>query len=346
MDKKMRRSLHVLIILAISYLAYLLYGPISSFLGDLLKVVSPFIFGFGIAFILHPIVDWLVKHKFKRLTAVLVVVMVVVGIFAAFFGAFLPLVFAQFVNVVKVAPGIITDLIENLESTILSDISFFDKSGLSTFDWQAVLTSGFDSTTELVSLILTKAYSSIMFIVVTPVLLVYFLFDYNNIRIYVKNFLNKHEYKKAYNFLKDYEKLLSRYVGGLLIVMIVLSLISFVMFSISGLENALLFGFIIGITNIIPFIGNIIGGIIALLFALSQSTTMAIIILIEVVVLIVIESNFVTPLIQGKSISINPLVIIFGITIFGFLFGFFGILLAIPLIIFFKLIVKHYLEKL
>lgn len=346
MDKRMKRSLYILVLLAITYLSLLLYIPVTGFLSELVGVVSPFIFGFAIAFILHPLVDWLVGKKIKRIYAVLLVVVSFIGVFALFFGAFLPLVFAQFMNVIKIAPGIISDMVAYFEDTILGEVSYWDKTGLSTFDWQSLLSSSFSSTTDLVSLLLTKAYSSVMFIVVTPILLVYFLFEYNNIREYVKGFLAKHEFDRLRAFFKDYEKLLSRYVGGLLSVMVVLSIISSIMFHFSGLENALLFGFIIGLTNVIPFIGNIIGGLIAILFALSQSTTLAIIIAVEVIILIVIESNFVTPMIQGKSISINPLVIIFGITIFGFIFGFFGILLAIPLIIMIKLIVKHFFEKL
>jgi len=346
MDKRTKSALFVLIIMGITYMGFLLYPLIGGLVGNLLKVIAPFIVGFGIAFILHPIVDWLVGKKIKRIIAALIVVIVFVGVIALFFGSFLPLVFAQFVGVVKIAPGIIMDFIAYFEDTVLGGMNFAEQQNLETFDWQSVITDGFSTTGELVTFLISKAYSSVSFLLFTPILLIYFLFDYNNIRDYYKNFLQKHNYQRLYAFSKEYEKLLSRYVGGLLIVMLVLTLISTVMFSLSGLENALLFGFIIGIINMIPFIGNIIGGAIAILFALSQSVTLSIIILIEVIVLIVVESNFVTPMIQGKSISINPLVIIFGITVFGFIFGFFGILLAIPLIIFFKLIVKHYFEKL
>lgn len=346
MDKRLSRALYILVLMGIAYMAFLLYPQVSGLFGGLFSVLTPFVVGFAGAFVLHPIVDWLVDRKLKRIWAVLLVVIVTLAAIVIFFGSFLPLVFAEFVEVIKIAPDILSNIVTVLEDTIFSGIGLDAQYNFETFDWQSIIISGFDTTGELVTFLISRAYTSVSFALITPILLVYFLFDYNRIREYVKSFLTRHEYKRLYAFMSDYEKLLSRYAGGLMTVMIVLTLISTIMFSISGLENALLFGFIIGITNIIPFIGNIIGGAIAVLFALSQSMTLAIIILVEVVVLIFIESNVVTPMIQGKSISINPLLIIFGITIFGYIFGFFGVLLAIPLIIFFKLIIKHYFEKL
>lgn len=342
MDKKLRNALLILIGLGIVYMTFLVYPLLSGLIKDFLGVISPFIVGFAIAFILHPLVDWLVDKKVKRIYAVLLVVVALLAVVVVFFGSFLPLVFAQFLNVIKIAPGVITDIITYFEGIFNFDAGY----NLETFDWQTVLTTGFDTTGDFVTFLISRAYTSVSFVLITPILLIYFLFDYNNIREYIKNFLTRHDFTRMYAFSKEYEKLLSRYVGGLLVVMVVLTLISTVMFSISGLEYALLFGFIIGITNMIPFIGNIIGGAIAILFAMSQSMTLAIIIAIEVVVLIIVESNFVTPMIQGKSVDINPLAIIFGITVFGYIFGFVGVLLAIPMIIFFKLIMKHYFEKL
>lgn len=346
MDKRMKKSLFILVLMGITYMSFLLYPLVSGLMTSLLGVLAPFIVGFAIAFILHPLVEWVVDRKVKRIFAVLIVVIIFIGVIVLFFGSFFPLIFAQFINVIKIAPEVITNFIVYIEDNVFEGMTFAQQGTLDTFDWQSVIATGFDTTGDLVTYVVSKTYSSVTFLLLTPILLIYFLFDYNNIRSYYKNFLNRHNYKKLYAFSKDYEKLLSRYVGGLLMVMIVLTIISTVMFSVSGLKNALLFGFIIGITNLIPFIGNIIGGAIAILFAMSQSVTLALIITVEVVILIIIESNFVTPMIQGKSVDISPLLIIFGITVFGFIFGFFGVLLAIPMIIFFKLLMKHYFEKL
>lgn len=346
MDKKLSKAIYVLVLMGIVYMAFLLYPQVAGLFKGLIGVLTPFVVGFAGAFILHPIVDWLVDRKIKRIFAVLGVVVATLVVVVLFFGSFLPLVFAEFVEVIRIAPELLSNIITVLEDTIFGGVGIDTQYNFDTFDWQSIIISGFDTTGELVTFLISKAYTSVSFALITPILLIYFLFDYNNIREYVKNFVKKHEFNRLHKFLSDFEKLLSRYVGGLLIVMFVLTIISTIMFLISGLDNALLFGFIIGLTNMIPFIGNIIGGAIAVVFALSQSLTLAIIILIEVIVLVIIESNFVTPMIQSKSISINPLLIIFGITIFGYIFGFFGVLLAIPLIIFFKLIIKHYFEKL
>ncbi len=342
MDKKLQRVLYILVVLGIVFMVFLLRPYVLPIVNGLLAVLAPFIVAFAIAFVLHPLVKWLEGHKWKRTPSVLAVVLGIIIIGIAFFGSFLPLVFRQLLDVLDMAP----DLINRAQAYLETETDFFSMYDIESIDWPALVTSGFETTGELVSFIIPKVTSGVSFTLITPILLVYILHDYDKIRENLKSFIKRHKWNRLYGMLKEYEDLLSRYVGGLLLVMIVLTIISTILFSIAGLDNALLFGFIIGLTNIIPLIGNIIGGAIAVIFGLSQSFTLAVIILVEIVVLVFVEGNIVTPAIQGKSVNISPLVIILGISVFGYIFGFFGILLAIPFIVLVKLILKHYFEEL
>jgi len=339
MDNRIKKALYILIIMGIVYMGYLLLDPVTNTLSSLFTLLSPFFFGFGLAFVLHNIVDFLVRKKVKRVFAVIIVILGVILFGGLIIVSIIPLVIEQMAEVVNnsdtIAAGI-TDTFTN----------FISRMGLSVedlnVDWNQTTAGFIDSTYQAVINTLSSILDSVTAIVLTPILLIYFLYDYDRIRKMFKKYLTDHNYTRAFKFFQELENLLSRYVGGLLIIMFTLSVVSFVMFTITGLDNALLFGFIIGVTNLIPLFGNIIGGGIAILFALTESTGLALIIAIEVIALTFLESNFVTPFIQSQNFKISPLVIILGITIFGFLFGFIGILLAIPLIVTVKLLFKHF----
>ncbi|XMB66141.1 AI-2E family transporter [Mycoplasmatota bacterium zrk1] len=339
MDKRIKKALYYLTVLAIIYMIYKLVDPVSSTLRTMFGLLLPFLFSFGGAFVLNNVVDFLVQRKVKRFIAVFIVVISFILFGVILIGQLLPMIFSQFTDIVNRGPEIvasITKVFDGFLSNFNVSLSEFE------LDWEGVLLEEVNSSYNLISKIISGLFNSLSFVFLTPILLIYFLYDYDKIRDNFKRFLIKHRHEKEYRFFKELERLLSRYVGGLLLVMLILSIVSFIIFTISGLENALLFGFIIGLTNLIPFFGNIIGGAIAVLFAVSQSTTLALIILVEVILLTFIESNFVTPYIQSKKFKIHPIVIILGITIFGYLLGFIGVLLAIPLIITIKLTIKHY----
>ncbi|XMB86170.1 AI-2E family transporter [Mycoplasmatota bacterium WC44] len=338
MDKKIKRALYILIILGIIFMLNILFEPLTSTFRQIFSLLAPFIFGFAGAFILHPAVDFLVSKKINRLVAILITVFIILLIVVLFIGQLLPMILDQFSNIVNSAPELLSKMLDTTDGLLENFNLSLEELDI---DWKSTLTTGLSSTYNIFVSLIYGIFNSLTFIFLTPILMIYFLFDYYRIREWIKNYLSSRKLYKIHDFLKELESLLSRYVGGLILIMILLSIISFIMFKVSGLDNALFFGFIIGLTNLIPIVGNIIGGIIAIIFALTQSTTLALIITIEVFALIIIESNFVTPFIQSKNVEIHPLLIILGITVFGYLFGFIGVLLAIPLIITVKLAIKY-----
>ena len=110
--------------------------------------------------------------------------------------------------------------------------------------------------------------------------------------------------------------------------MFILSTISFY---ILGLKGALLYGFICGITNIIPFIGPYMGASIPVLIAFTKSISFGIIVSIVIFVIQTIEGNIIAPIIMSKSVYIHPITSIISLLIFGYFFGIIGMIIAIPI---------------
>jgi predicted PurR-regulated permease PerM len=118
--------------------------------------------------------------------------------------------------------------------------------------------------------------------------------------------------------------------------------------TLSGLNFGFLIGFITGLLSFIPFVGMGIGVFTALLVGCFQwglSLSNFIVVISIFTAGQIIESNFLTPRLVGKKIGLHPVWIIFGLFVFGSLFGFIGVLLAIPLTAIFGVILKFFAAK-
>lgn len=135
------------------------------------------------------------------------------------------------------------------------------------------------------------------------------------------------------------------FVKSVLIDTAILFIMTGFALSLAKMPYTLLFSIIISITNIIPFIGPYIGGIPAVLVALSIDSHTGLIVLIIVVLLQFIESIFIQPTIMGKTLKLNPIIIIIGLILFGYFFGIFGMLISTPLISILKTLYLYSKDK-
>lgn len=133
---------------------------------------------------------------------------------------------------------------------------------------------------------------------------------------------------------------------GYFIIMLILSVTSSIVLMFLGIDFALILGIIIGVTDIIPFIGSYIGGAIPVIYAFLESPTKALYVIIAIVVIQLIESNLLTPYIQSKQTKTHPLLVILSLIVFGRIFGFIGMIIAVPLLSIIKIILKYYPLKL
>lgn len=128
-------------------------------------------------------------------------------------------------------------------------------------------------------------------------------------------------------------KLSRKYLRGVLLVIVILGVLNSIGFLLLGLKYAILIGFAIGMLNVIPYIGVLLGSLIPIMIALvtKDSVMYAVGALVVCLVTQFLENNFITPKIVGSSVSINPLASIAALIGFGLLWGVVGMVLAIPI---------------
>jgi predicted PurR-regulated permease PerM len=141
--------------------------------------------------------------------------------------------------------------------------------------------------------------------------------------------------------LREIDKSLGSYIRGQFLVCLLIGAISTLLFWLVKMKYPLLLGSIIGLTNVIPYFGPIIGLIPALIIAATISIKMVVYSLVIVAILQFLEGNVLSPLIVGKSLHMHPLLIMFALLAGGEIGGVIGLILAVPILAVLKVSLVH-----
>ncbi len=164
---------------------------------------------------------------------------------------------------------------------------------------------------------------------------------------------NSHETETLNSFKKIYE-LLSRYFSGLLLQLFIVFILYYVVLLIFGISNAFIIAFFCGILNVIPYIGPLIGSIVAATLTMisnlgsdfqTEILPKTIYVLIGFMIVQLIDNNLNQPLIFSKSTKSHPLEIFLVILISGFISGIIGMIVAVPVYTMLKVIAKEFFPK-
>lgn len=326
MKKKRDKLLYylLLIITIIAFVFLLRLIKVYDIICYILNLVLPILLGFIFAWILVPICNKLnakLNHKISILIIVLFFILVysLVGYFAV------PILFKKLNSLVKILEVYLLKL-KNLKILKIDENLFSMKPR-----------DLIDSCGGLISIIIN--------VVLIHVFGLYILYNYDLIKKYIKKKLLLKNKTQLIEFIKKLSFNMRLYIKGLCLDTLVLFIITYITFSILRLKYALLLAMFIAITNIIPFVGPYIGGIPAVLIALGKSKKLAIIIVAFLFISQEIESDIINPIIMSKCVKVNPLLVVIVVTLAGKTFGIMGMIFAVPLIIFVKLLIEFMKES-
>lgn len=329
-------SLQILIILTIIYVSSkisFLFQPVGIFASTLFFpiIISGFLY-----FLLNPLVKLLVKWKIPRVIAILLLYIVVIGLIVLAVVNLVPAVSRQVVELGNDIPGFAREVqrfFNNLSTT----------GGYQWFVTQQYITQEeiIYRITEFVNTLpdrLTNGISNVLGVVtnvaitiVTVPFLLFFMFkDGHRFEHAVGKFIPESYRKEGIDTLKDTAKTLSAYIQGQVTVALFVGTLSFIGFLIIDLRYALVMALIVSVTNIIPYVGPILGGAPAVIVALFDSPTKAFFAIIVMVIAQQLESNLLSPLILGKTLDTHPATIIMILLVAGNLAGIIGMILAVP----------------
>ncbi|SET78004.1 Predicted PurR-regulated permease PerM [Oceanobacillus limi] len=323
------------------YLLVKLFPFYRAFFAFLLQLFTPFLISCLIAYLLYPIVKKIHQYNIPKSIAVLF-------IYCLFFGGVgyaiyrvYPAVIHQLRDLNDYLPQLI-EMYQGLIYQLYESTSFLPET---VHDRMDEFIASIEAYIEdlIVNLLggISKIFDMIIIITVIPVLVFYFLKDYEKIRSYSKTFIPKKYQEQTSKLVHAIDENLGNYIRGQLLVSLFVSLTSYIIFQFFGLKYTLLLAIIMGLTNLIPYFGPIIGAVPAVGIALTMSGQLVLFVVISIFIIQLIESNLLQPYIVGKSVAIHPVAIIFALLLGGKIGGVVGMIVAVPLLTISKVIVKH-----
>ena len=314
-------------------------------LGDILL---PFVLGASIAYLLDPIVDRLERLGTGR---VLGTTLILVAAFFVVFFIFLlviPLVIDQIRLLAKAAP----DLISTVQEVMISKIaSIAPESEAVNLTLSKFTTIAQEKLGNIVGSVMASAISLIDIItllVITPVVAVYLLVDWDRILLKINELLPLDHAVVIRSLAAEIDTTLSAFVRGMIAVCLILGIYYATALSLIGLEFGLIIGLIAGLVSFIPYVGALLGGVLAIGLALIQfwgDFELVALVFSVFIVGQIFEGNILTPKLVGNSVGLHPVSLILALSLFGAFFGFIGLLWAVPLAASAAVILRFLIKK-
>lgn len=340
MDRITNKLLKLLLILVSLILFFYLLPKFKTFINATIVFLLPFILGFTLAFLVNPLVDFFERFKIKRSIIAIIILIIFIGIITLFVYLIVPTLINQIQKLITNLPNYLESL-EKIINQILGKLKIENyKFNITTSKIMSFIYENKHTIIDIFTKIIQGTFSYIVIFIVTPILMLYFIIYYHQITTFIKNIFLRRRWNNALSALYEIAISMRSYLKGIVIVMVILTILSTFGLMFIQLDLPLLWGTVIGITNIIPYIGPYIGGSIVLIFTLSTVPQRFFSVLILIILLQFIESNFITPHMESKSIKTNPILAIFFVTLFGKLFGIIGMLMAIPVLSIIQIIFK------
>ncbi len=315
------------------------------------NVLLPFITGMAIAYFLDPVADRLEAAGLSRSVATTVITLVAVVVILILLIVLIPLLVRQTAGFVSALP----EYVSQLQTFIRGRFPDAFKEG------SAVL-QGLSSVIEFVrskggdlaNALLASAFTIVdvaIFMVVAPVVAFYMLLDWDRMIATIDSWIPRDHLETIRDLARQVDNVLAGFVRGQMTVCSILGAFYAIALMIVGLQFGVVVGLIAGLLTFIPYVGSIIGGLLSIGLALFQFWDDPIWIGAVVLIFVIgqmLEGNFLTPKLVGRSVGLHPVWLMFALSAFGSFMGFTGMLIAVPVAamlgVFFRFGVGQYLD--
>lgn len=316
-------------------------------------ILLPFVAGAAIAYALDPVADWMERRGWSRSLATLSLITAIVVSVVAVVLLLLPLLINQFVDLVEGLPNFVARLQELLGSALDSEWARF--MGLDAESIRGQLTNFLSQGADLTSTVLGSIWTGGRFVfdvasllTVTPFVAYYLLRDWDRIIRWVDGLVPREHLEEVRRLAGDIDDKVASFVRGQVLVGFFLGCFYAAGLMLIGLNYGLLVGLGAGILSFIPYLGFAVGFFVSIAIALVQFWPDWIWIVATVVVFMVgqlIEGYILQPWFLGRRVGLHPVWLIFALFAFGYLFGFLGLLLAIPLAAAVGVLLRYAIER-
>lgn len=313
-------------------------------------ILSPFLVALLLAYLFDPLVDRLEKWGLSRTWGVVAVFALFTLIVMTLLLVLVPMLAKQLLRLYELAPQMLDWMQHSAMPWVQSRLGLAD--GFWKFDKvKAAISEHMGQTTDIVGVVLSQATASglaligwLANLVLIPVVSFYLLRDWDLMMAKIRSLLPRNREERVMSLAGECHEVLGAFVRGQLLVMLALGVIYAAGLMLVGLELGLLIGLIAGLAAIVPYMGFVIGigaALIAGLFQFGGDLYPMLGIIAVFMVGQALEGMVLTPLLVGDRIGLHPVAVIFAILAGGELFGFAGVLLALPVAAVIMVLVRH-----
>jgi len=302
-------------------------------------ILLPFVVGLALAYVLNPLVNLVQRTRLNRAWSTAVVLLFVLAIIVGIMVLVLPLVVQQTIGLLFRLPGYVNSLRSLANEWVPALNEWLGADRVAQFetsltDWLNNLPAMTATVTTYIAQSGLTFISGLGIIIVTPVVAFYLLLDWQGMVDGLDRLLPLEHKDEVRQILADIDRSMSGVVRGQGSVVLVLAFYYATALSLSGISFGLAIGLITGLISFIPFIGFITGFVLSMIIATVQFWPNWPGILVVFLIFMAgqfLEGNILYPKLVGSSIGINPVWLMFSLFAFASLFGFVGLLLAVPL---------------
>jgi len=316
-------------------------------------ILLPFVAGMALAYALDPVADWFERRGFSRLTATLTILVLFVLIFVAVLLLIVPVLINQLADFIERVPSY-GDRLESVFSWLLNS-RLVRAIGVDATMIRSSLGSLVSQGTTWLTAILGSLWSGgqtlisiVSVLVVTPVVAFYLLYDWDRMVAVVDSWIPRDYVDEVRELAHDMDATTAAFVRGQGLVCLILGILYALGLMIVGLNFGLLIGVAAGLLSFIPYFGFTIGFIVSIIVALVQFLPNWLPIGAVVLVFVIgqmVEGYVLQPNLIGNRVGLHPVWLLFALFAFGLLFGFVGLLIAIPAAAAIGVLVRYALSR-
>lgn len=302
------------------------------------QMLFPFVAGVAIAYFLDPVCDRLERAGMSRTWATVTVTGGFFVLFILILALLVPLLYGQVVQFVENVPHYVSAL-ETKAAALIDPLRGYIASGEAKLKVRQFLQANVGEVARIVLRFLGNlvnglelTFSLISLFVITPVVSFYLLRDWDLIVAKIDGWLPRDNAATIRQQVRLIDEILSAFVRGQMTVCLLLGLFYGISLTLAGLDFGLVLGLATGLVSFVPYFGLFIGFVVGIALALAQFDSLVHVGVVAAIFAVgqVLEGNFVTPKLVGDRVNLHAVWIIFALLAGGALFGFVGVLLAVP----------------
>lgn len=331
----MKQLIRIILILLIFLLAGAIWPTVAGPMGAFISILVNVFVAAGLAYISYPIQRFFQKLGLNFVVATIITILIFIAVIALLILLSVLITWPQIIKGIHVFQDSSLDAAWLAENPVLSKLynyvsPYFEQISKTALNYVGIWTQD----------IINKSAQFIAAAALVVAIYIYMVFDIRNI---IGNIKKKLKYgSKHYEFFKELNKEYLTYLKSLALLTLITCILYGVVYYFIGHPDWFVLAVLSAFANLIPYFGGIIVNIIALITAIFVSPQVLIAVAICVIVLPVFQGNILYPYIYKKTIKLNPIVLLPALFFFGGLFGILGMILTIPIVIFYEVAKKFY----